>query len=643
METKIKILHLEDNLNDSRLVQALLERANIKFEYFLADNEKDYISHLENQKIDIILSDYGLPGYSGTGALLYAKNSYPDIPFIFVSGAIGEDAAIQSLVNGATDYVLKNKMERLAPAVNRAYNGAQDQIARSVAEQAFRQSEENFHRSISESPLGIRIVSVDGKTVYANKAFLDIYGFSNLEEYTGSDIKNIYIPESYAQHLERKKRRKNGQIACEYEIGILNKKSGIRNVYVSSKEVLWNGVKHFQVINQDVTEQKKLTRDLIIAKEKAEESDRLKTAFLHTISHEIRTPMNAIVGFSEFLNEPELQPDIRRKFTDIIVHNSNHLLSIISAMISIATIEAGQENYVETELNLNSALIRLQTQFLVNAKKENISLNFFPSIPYEERIFTDETKLVQILSNLINNALKFTKHGHVNFGYKVKGNELEFYVEDTGIGILPEMHEEIFKRFRQVETTIARQYGGSGLGLSISKAYVEIIGGKMWYTSELNKGSTFYFTIPYKRARKNIYPETKSIKKMKGVTETNEQKTVLVAEDENDNFMLMEALMLNLNINIVRAMTGVEAIEACKSKHVDVVLMDIKMPVMDGFEATRQIRKFMPKVPIIAQTAYASENDKEKALDCGCTDFISKPFKKGLLVSKVKEQLNNIQ
>jgi PAS domain S-box-containing protein len=639
METKIKILHLEDNPTDVKLVKSALERANVRFELFLADTEKDYHHHLKNENIDIILSDYNLPGYSGMGALLFAKNHYPNVPFIFLSGIMGEDTAIESLLNGATDYVLKNKMERLVPAINRAYKESQEQLARRKAEQACRESEENYHYSISESPLGIRIVSVGGKTIYANQSFLDIYGLNSLEEFTNTDIVNLYTPESYKQHIERKKRRNNGIDMCEYEISIVNKISGVRYIKVSCKEVRWNGAKHYQVINQDITEQKKLTWELIKAKEKAEESDRLKTAFLHNISHEIRTPLNAIVGFSDFINEPELTHDMRKKFTEIIVHNSNHLLSIISAIINIASIEAGQEHYNESEINLNSMLKRLQTQFQVDAKKQNIILNLIPNIPYEERIASDETKLVQILSNLISNALKFTKQGHVNFGYIVRENELEFFVEDTGIGIPPIMHDEIFKRFRQVESTIARQYRGSGLGLSISKAYVEIIGGKMWYVSELHKGSTFYFTIPYLRAKKNTLSE-KQKQLIKGSPiQINEPKTVLVAEDENDNFMLMEALMLNLNINIVRAMTGVEAIEACRSKHVDVVLMDIKMPVMDGYEATKQIRKFLPDIPIIAQTAYATAIDKSKAMACGCTDFISKPFRKGLLVSKVKEQL----
>jgi len=643
-ESVIKILHLEDNSSDAQLVQLALKRAKVTFEYFLVDNEKEYVFYLENQKIDIILSDYHLPGYNGSEALILAKNNYPHIPFVFVSGTMGEDAAIESLLNGATDYVLKNKMERLGAAVHRAFKEEQERKARQKAEQALLQSEENFHRSISESPLGIRIVSVDGKTIYANRAFLDIYDFNSLEEFISTPAIIRYTPESYVQHQERKERRKNGQDVLNYELSIVGRNKAIRHVKVSRKEVLWNGIMHYQVINQDITEQKKLTFDLIAAKEKAEESDRLKTAFLHNISHEIRTPMNAIVGFSEFLNDPELTHEKREHFTNIIVHSSNQLLSIISDIVSIATIESGQEKVQEKEIDLNSTLKLLHEQFILKAKMQNVSFYLRTSLSDREcKIISDETKLVQILTNLIGNAIKFTKQGHINFGYNIIETHgiaslIEFYVEDTGIGIPSEMHEEIFKRFRQVESTIARKFGGSGLGLSISKAYVELLGGKMWLTSKLDKGSSFYFTIPYKKTHSDTASENQSNNsKSIGIKETY---SLLVVEDEDSNFMLLEEFFSSLNINIIRVINGAEAIEKCKTTHIDIVLMDIKMPVLDGYDATKQIREFKPDLPIIAQTAYTTDFDKDKALACGCNDFISKPIKLDLLISKIKKQLN---
>jgi signal transduction histidine kinase len=288
-------------------------------------------------------------------------------------------------------------------------------------------------------------------------------------------------------------------------------------VIIKNKKELWvqttltpfirsGKIRKIIAIDSDITSLKTYESELETAKEKAEESDRLKTAFLHNISHEIRTPMNAIVGFSGFLSNPDLGHEKRRKYTDIIVQNSNQLLSIITDIINIASIETGQERIHESEINLNSILSYIHEQFLIKAKAQNIGLNLKPYLPYhDENIITDETKLVQVLTNLIDNALKFTKQGYVNFGYTIKDNDLEFFVEDTGIGIVSEMYKKIFKRFNQVENTIARQYGGSGLGLSISKAYVELLGGRIWLTSELNKGSTFYFTIPIKRSKKSRF------------------------------------------------------------------------------------------------------------------------------------------
>jgi CheY-like chemotaxis protein len=381
---------------------------------------------------------------------------------------------------------------------------------------------------------------------------------------------------------------------------------------------------------------------LIKAKEKAEESDRLKTAFLHNISHEIRTPMNAIAGFSGFLNDPDLDTEKRAHFTNIIVQSCDQLLSIISDIVSIATIEAGQETITEKEVDINVTLRQLYEQFLSMAEKKNVCLNLAPYSTNDKNIIiSDEAKLTKVLINLIGNALKFTNEGSVNFGCTVLETEdtpyIQFFVEDSGIGIPTEMHEEIFKRFRQVESTAARQFGGSGLGLSISKAYVELLGGKIWLNSESGKGSTFYFTIPYKKAKKNTFaektPENKSNK------EIREHATLLIAEDEDSNFMLLEELLSDLNINIIRATNGLEAVVICKNKHIDLVLMDIKMPVMDGYEATKQIRELMPDLPIIAQTAYRTDADKNKALACGCNSFISKPIKPELFISIIKDYL----
>ena len=652
MKSAIRILHLEDNENDSLLVQSVLNRANVRFEYFLADNEQDYLTLLNNQQIDIILSDYHLPDYSGSEALSYTKNNFPHLPFVFVSGTMGEDVAIESLLNGATDYVLKNKIDRLVPAVYRAFNESQEQKARLKAEKALLQSEENFRRSISESPLGIRIVSVQGDTVYANKAFLDIYDFSTLEEFTNTPAIERYSSQSYIEHEQRKKLRKEGIDVYDYELSIIRKNGDIRYVKVSRKEVIWNGTSHFHVINQDITEQKKLTLELIAAKEKAEESERLKTAFLANMSHEIRTPMNGILGFAGLLKEPNLTGEEQKEYISIIEKSGVRMLNIINDIVDISKIEAGLVDLNISESNINDQMDYIYTFFKPEVESKGIKLRYKTTLPINEAfIRTDKEKIYAILTNLVKNAIKFTYQGTIEFGYSLvashRSSILQFYVKDSGIGIPADRQEAIFERFVQADIGDKRAFQGAGLGLSITKAYVEMLGGKIWVESEPEKGSVFYFTIPYLVEPVEKIGLENGESALNNMNQINALK-ILIVEDDDGSALLISIAVKIFCRELIKARTGIEAVEACR-KHpdIDLILMDIKMPEMDGYEATRQIREFNKEVVIIAQTAYALTGDKEKALAAGCNSYISKPIQKSRLMILMQQyflknkQINN--
>ncbi|MFA5816218.1 MAG: ATP-binding protein [Bacteroidales bacterium] len=506
------------------------------------------------------------------------------------------------------------------------------------AKQALLRSEKNFRCSISESPLGIRIVSVDGEIIYANKAFLDIYGFNSLEEFESIPAINLHTPESYAKHQERKEKRKNGHEVFDYEISIICKNAEIRHVKVWRKEVLWNGIKHYQVINLNITEQKKLIIDMIAAKEHAEESDRLKSAFLANVSHEIRTPMNGILGFAEILKEPKLTGEEQQEYISIIEKSAARMLNIINDIVDISKIESGLMKVNATESNVNEQIEYIYTFFKPEIEGKGMQFFFKNSLPLKEAILkTDHEKVYSILTNLVKNAIKFSDKGSIGLGYEKNGEYFEFFVKDTGIGIPKDRQKAIFDRFVQADIGDKRAFQGAGLGLSISKAYVEMLGGKIWVESEVSKGSIFYFTIPYNAEleEKNVI---QNVILPEGADNQVKNLKILIAEDDELSAMLLKKVVQLYGKEIIKVGTGVEAVEACRNNpDIDLVLMDIKMPEMDGYEATRQIRQFNKDVVIIAQTAFALTGDQEKTIAAGCNDYISKPIKKDKLMELMQK------
>jgi PAS domain S-box-containing protein len=499
--------------------------------------------------------------------------------------------------------------------------------------------EEKFSKAFHTSPYGVSITRLsDGKIVEINKGVNRITGYSDDEVYYKSTLDlNLW------QHIDDRHQiieeiNRSGKV-YEREVQFRKKSGEEITVLLSAEVITVNNERCLLSSFDDITERKKHVNELIKAKEKAEESDKLKTAFLHNISHEIRTPMNAIIGFSALLGEPDLRHEDQVPFINNIQQSSNHLLSIITDIINISNIEADIVKINMTEINLNSKLKSLYEQFLPDAIEKNISLSYETTLDDKKSVFlTDSSKLVEILSNLIGNALKFTEHGHIRFGYDVEKNSVRFYVSDTGIGISANQHVKIFDRFYQVENNVSRQYEGTGLGLAICKSYVELLGGKIWLTSE-KKGSVFYFTIPFNLPDQHNQPEENPIVDKTKFTDSR-NKTIIVAEDNEMNYFLIEAMLAGRGLNILHAWDGSEVVDMCKrSSEIDLILMDIKMPVMDGFEATRKIKEMRPDLPIIAQTAYALAGDHDKMISAGCDAYIAKPIKKDKLITLLNSYL----
>ncbi|WP_405210835.1 PAS domain S-box protein [Dokdonia sp. Asnod2-E02] len=388
--------------------------------------------------------------------------------------------------------------------------------------------------------------------------------------------------------------------------------------------------------NQDITQQKKIAQELIRAKEKAEESDRLKSAFLANLSHEMRTPMNGILGFSELLRRKNISEEKKDIYLELIEKEGHRLLSFISNIVDISKIESNIINIENSHLNLNSLIDDLYSKYQLKLEGTNVKLEVNKGLSgTDSGIETDENKLVQILSNLLENAIKFTKEGSIEFGYTLKEEILQFYVKDSGIGIDEEEQKNIFDRFTQGKREQTHNLG-VGLGLSIVKGLIKILNGSVWIESKMGEGSIFYFTIPYKK----VVDKITIVNDPSETTLENGDFTILIAEDDNLSFLYVKACLSNYNCTVIRAVNGKEAVKIVnKNPSLDLVLMDINMPEMDGNDALVEIRKTNKEIKIIAQTGLAMSGDKEKMLNAGFTDYVSKPISTSQLISTINKHL----
>ena len=431
----------------------------------------------------------------------------------------------------------------------------------------------------------------------------------------------------------------NGEQCLVIAVDITYRKRAEINLKEKNNYIEKQNEEYFK-INKELAfqceENEKRTNELTIAKGKAEESDRLKSAFLANISHEIRTPMNGILGFTDLLKEPNLSQEKQIEFISIIEKSGTRLLNIINDVLTISKVDSGQMEVYVSDTNINEQIEYIYTFFKPQIEQKGMQISYKNALPVKGAIFkTDREKIYAILTNLVKNAVKFTETGSIELGYEKQDDYIRFFVKDTGVGIRPEQLKFVFDRFRQGSDLLNRNYEGTGLGLSISKAYVEILGGKIWAESEQGVGSTFYFTIPYQtQTVHKITDENLVLADDEGIL-ANKLK-ILIAEDNEESEMLLSLAVKRFSNRILLAKTGLEAVEVCRDNpDLDLVLMDIKMPEMDGYEATRQIRQFNKDLVIVAQTAFALSGDRENAIAAGCTDYVSKPIRKDKLMEVV--------
>ena len=508
----------------------------------------------------------------------------------------------------------------------------QDITERKVAEIKIEASERKYRQLVNNAIIGIYSATIEGTFLQVNEPLCKILESESEEELMAVPIHKIY---KYPEHRQIliEQLLANGRI-LNHEVELVTMKGNPRNVVINA---ILDGNQLIGMV-LDMTERKKNEHELLKAKEKAEESDKLKTSFLANMSHEVRTPMNAILGYTDLLLSPDYPESEKTEYVRIISKSSQQLLKIMNDIVEISRIATNQIDDNPVSFNINSLLRELVLEFQPLARFKKLKFTCNTGLNDEAAMIRfDDLKLRQILGNLIDNAIKFSEKGQVEIGYKLKDSIVEFYVKDTGIGILPENQEVIFDRFRQLEDSYTRNYGGSGLGLAIAKAFIEFLGGKIWVKSTPGKGSTFFFNMPY------IPHETKTKPKFEPASSDEDfsNLSILIAEDDDINYVYMERLLSKTNAKLIRAANGQEAVDYYnQSKNIDIILMDINMPFMNGLDATKIIKALNPELPIIAVTAYSLSGDRETCLAAGCDDYIPKPIKREELFGKLHQYLD---
>lgn len=511
------------------------------------------------------------------------------------------------------------------------------------------ESEDKFKQMTQSAFNAIIVIDENGLIKYWNKAAAKIFGY-NEKEILGQSLNKLLVTTT---DFEKFKKESTDTIAanCEisgesFEIPAIRKNNTKFPIEVAIAPIWIKRKWHSVAIIKDISDWKRTEQELINAKEKAIESDKLKSAFLSNMSHEIRTPMNSIIGFAELLSDPNLFEKKREKYLNYITSSGKALLNLINDIIDVSKIEAGQLKIKKTNNNVNQIMSELHAT-LNNANKNNDKISFRLSQNNQDKeieIYTDPFRLRQIITNLVSNAFKFTDSGYVELGYNLKNESIiEFFVKDTGIGIPEDKLTVIFDRFGQVEDTYDKNQSGTGLGLAISKKLAEMLGGELRVESVINKGSIFYLTLPVKisnQPTKHLVPEETTQETTASGIHDWSDKLILIAEDEDINYMFLVEALNFTQVKIIWTKDGRETIKVCKeNSNIDLVLMDVKMPELDGYETTKQIKAFRPELPIIAQTAYAMAGEREKAFQAECDDFITKPIRPKKLLTTLTKYL----